>query len=104
MAISSIDPATGKTLQTFPETTDAELEAKLVQSVQPFAANRKLSFSERADFMRKAAAILDRDKQAHGKMMTEEMGKTLKSAVAEAEKCAVACRYYADHAAEFMKD
>src|SRR6185312_13550103 len=104
MAISSIDPATGKTLQTFQETTDAEIEAKLVQSVEAVNANHKLSFAERADFMRKAAEILERDKQAYGKMMTEEMGKTLKSAVAEAEKCAVACRYYADHAAEFLKD
>jgi succinate-semialdehyde dehydrogenase/glutarate-semialdehyde dehydrogenase len=104
MAISSIDPASGKTLQTFEEPTDAEIEAKLVQSVRAFQAQRKLSFAERAEFMRKAAEILERDKKAYGKMMTEEMGKTLKSAIAEAEKCALACRYYADHAAEFLKD
>jgi succinate-semialdehyde dehydrogenase / glutarate-semialdehyde dehydrogenase len=104
MSISSIDPSTGKTLQTFEETTPAQLEAKLVLSLEAFQIQRKLSFAERAKCMRNAADILDKDKRAYGLMMTEEMGKTLKSAIAEAEKCAVACRYYADHAEEFMRD
>jgi succinate-semialdehyde dehydrogenase/glutarate-semialdehyde dehydrogenase len=104
MAISSIDPSTGKTLQTFEETTDAEVERKLDQALRAFAAQRKLSFEERAKRMNKAAELLERDKRAYGKMMTEEMGKTLKSAIAEAEKCAAACRYYAEHAAEFLRD
>jgi succinate-semialdehyde dehydrogenase/glutarate-semialdehyde dehydrogenase len=104
MAISSINPATGKTLQRFEETTDAELEIKLGRAVNAFQVQRKTPFAERAEKMRKAADILDRDKRAYGQMMTEEMGKTFKSAIAEAEKCAVACRYYADHAAEFLRD
>jgi succinate-semialdehyde dehydrogenase/glutarate-semialdehyde dehydrogenase len=104
MAISSIDPSTGKTLQTFEETTDAEVEQKLVRALRAFEAQRKLSFQERAQRMNKAAEILERDKRAYGLIMTDEMGKTLKSAIAEAEKCAVACRYYAEHAAEFLRD
>jgi succinate-semialdehyde dehydrogenase / glutarate-semialdehyde dehydrogenase len=104
MAISSINPATGKTLQKFEETTDAELEIKLGRAVNAFHVHRKTSFADRAEKMRKAAEILERDKRAYGQMMTEEMGKTFKSAIAEAEKCALACRYYAEHAAEFLKD
>jgi succinate-semialdehyde dehydrogenase/glutarate-semialdehyde dehydrogenase len=104
MATASINPATGKTLQKFEDTTDAELEIKLSRAVTAFNVQRKTSFSERAEKMRMAAEILDRDKRAYGQMMTEEMGKTLKSAIAEAEKCAVACRYYAEHAAEYLKD
>jgi len=42
--------------------------------------------------------------RAYGLIMTDEMGKTLKSAIAEAERCAVACRYYATHAANFLRD
>jgi len=104
MAISSIDPSTGKTLQTFEETTDAEVEQKLQRALRAFEVQRKLSFRERAQRMNQAAEILDRDKRAYGQMMTEEMGKTLKSAIAEAEKCAAACRYYAEHAEEFLRD
>jgi succinate-semialdehyde dehydrogenase / glutarate-semialdehyde dehydrogenase len=104
MAISTIDPSTGKTLQTFEATSDAEVEAKLTQALRAFDEQRKLSFAERAKRMLAAADILERDKRAYGKMMTEEMGKTLKSAIAEAEKCALACRYYAEHAAEYLRD
>ncbi len=104
MAISSINPATGQTVQKFEEHTDAELEAKLSRAMEAFAKHRKTSFAERAEKMRRAAEILVRDKQAYGRMMTEEMGKTLKSAIAEAEKCATACKFYAEHGAEFMKD
>lgn len=104
MAISSINPATGKPLQTFEDTTDAELEHKLQRALEAFDAQRKLSFAERAQRMTQVAELLDRDKERFGALMTEEMGKTLKSAIAEAEKCAVACRYYAQHAAEFLRD
>jgi succinate-semialdehyde dehydrogenase/glutarate-semialdehyde dehydrogenase len=104
MAIASINPATGKTVRKFEETTDAELEIKLGRAVNAFEAQRKTSFAERAENMRRAAEILDRDKRAYGQMMTEEMGKTFKSAIAEAEKCAVACRYYAQHAEAFLRD
>src|SRR6185369_2403375 len=42
-------------------------------------------------------------KQAHGRTMTLEMGKTLAAAVAEAEKCASGFRYYAEHAEAFLR-
>jgi succinate-semialdehyde dehydrogenase/glutarate-semialdehyde dehydrogenase len=48
--------------------------------------------------------ILEGEKQRWGRMMTQEMGKTYLSAVAEAEKCALACRYYAEHGAAFLAD
>jgi succinate-semialdehyde dehydrogenase / glutarate-semialdehyde dehydrogenase len=104
MAISSINPATGQTLNRFEENSPAELEAKLAAAVEAFAAQRKTSFAERAKRMREAADVLERDKRKYGKLMTEEMGKTLKSAIAEAEKCALACRYYAEHGETYMRD
>ena len=54
--------------------------------------------------MRKAAEILENEKETFGRMMTLEMGKTLRSAIAEAAKCATACRYYAEHAESFLAD
>ena len=54
--------------------------------------------------MNKAASILESDKEDLGRLMTLEMGKTFRSAVDEAVKCAWACRYYADNAEAFLAD
>jgi succinate-semialdehyde dehydrogenase / glutarate-semialdehyde dehydrogenase len=104
MAIATINPATGEVVQTFPELTDAEIEQKLQKAVKAFAKHRKTTFAERAAGMRKAADILENEKEAFGRIMTLEMGKTLRSAIAEAAKCATACRYYAEHAERMLAD
>jgi len=104
MAIATVNPATGEVVKTFPELSDSEIEKKLEKAVQAFAAHRKTSFAERAKGMRKAAEILEHEKETFGRMMTLEMGKTLRSAIAEAAKCATACRYYAEHAESFLAD
>jgi len=104
MAIATINPATGEVVKTFPELTDAEIEQKLQKAVKAFAKHRRTTFAERAAGMRKAADILENEKETFGRMMTLEMGKTLRSAIAEAAKCATACRYYAEHAERFLAD
>ncbi len=104
MAIATINPATGETLQTFPALSSAEIEQKLQLAVATFHAERKTPFSERAQRMRKAADILERDKDKFAHLMTLEMGKPYKAAVAEAVKCTTACRYYADNAETILAD
>jgi succinate-semialdehyde dehydrogenase / glutarate-semialdehyde dehydrogenase len=104
MPIATINPATGETLQTFQPLTAAEIEEKLQLAVTAFRAERKTPFAERARRMRSAADILDRDKDKFAKLMTLEMGKPYKAAVAEAVKCAGGCRYYADNAEKFLTD
>jgi succinate-semialdehyde dehydrogenase/glutarate-semialdehyde dehydrogenase len=104
MAIATINPATGETLKTFEPLTDSAIEAKLELAQQAFNKYRSLPFEQRAIWMHKAADILERDREIYAQMMTLEMGKTLKSAIAEVEKCALVCRYYAKHAAQFMAD
>ena len=104
MAIATINPATGEVIKTFEPLSEAEIEKKLQLAVSTFKAERKTPFSVRAQRMLKAAEILERDKEKFARLMTLEMGKTYKSAVAEAVKCTTACRYYAEHTAEFMAD
>ncbi len=104
MAIASINPATGEVLKTFESLTAAQVEAKLQLAADTFATFRKTSFAERARMMNRAADILENEKQELGKLMTLEMGKTLRSAVDEAVKCAWGCRYYAENAERFLAD
>ncbi len=102
--MTSVNPANGEVLGRFDEISDAELEARLARAAQTFRAWRRRPFAERARLMLAAADVLERRKDHWARLMTLEMGKTLKSAVAEAEKCAWACRFYAEHAERFLAD
>jgi succinate-semialdehyde dehydrogenase/glutarate-semialdehyde dehydrogenase len=104
MAIATINPATGEVVKTFTALTDAQVDEKIAKAAKTFQSYRKTSFAERARWMNKAADILESEKESLGRLMTLEMGKTLGSAVAEAEKCAWGCRYYAEHSEKFMAD
>ncbi|AFY79366.1 NAD-dependent aldehyde dehydrogenase [Pleurocapsa sp. PCC 7327] len=104
MGIATVNPATGETLKTFEPLTNEELEAKLALAASAFKSYRQTSIAQRSEWMNRAAEILESKQVEFAKVMTLEMGKTLKSAIAEARKCAWVCRYYAENAAEFLKD
>ncbi len=104
MAIATINPATGQLVKSFEALTAAQIEAKLKVAAATFPKFRNLTFAERAVMMNKAADILESDKEDLGRLMTLEMGKTFRSAVDEAVKCAWACRYYAENAERFLAD
>jgi succinate-semialdehyde dehydrogenase/glutarate-semialdehyde dehydrogenase len=104
MAIASVNPATGQTLKTFDPLTDAEVQDRITRADAAFRSYRLTTFEERAGWMRAAADLLDAEVDDVARLMTTEMGKTLKAARAEVSKCATGCRYYAEHAAEFLAD
>src|SRR5215211_5863458 len=104
MAIASINPGTGETLKSFEALSAAQIEEKLQLAADTFRTYRHTPMAERAAKMQRAAEILETDKQRLGKMMTEEMGKPIKAAIAEAEKCALVCRYYAENAHHHLGD
>jgi succinate-semialdehyde dehydrogenase/glutarate-semialdehyde dehydrogenase len=104
MAIATINPATGQLVKSFEALTDSQIEAKLQLAAATFPEFRKLTFSARAVMMNKAAEVLESDREELGRLMTLEMGKTFRSAVDEAVKCAWACRYYAENAESFLAD
>ena len=104
MPIASVNPATGETLQTFTPLSDAEVQDKLQLAADAFRVHRRTSFADRAAKMMRAGEILDAEKHAIARTMTLEVGKTLRSSVEEAEKCARACRYYAENAERMLAD
>ncbi|WP_299820357.1 NAD-dependent succinate-semialdehyde dehydrogenase [uncultured Pontibacter sp.] len=104
MTIESINPATGEIIKTFKADSPSEVKAKIEAAEKAFKSWRETSFDERAKYMRKQADILEQEAEKYGRIITLEMGKPLKDAIAEVKKCAKACRYYADNAADFLKD
>ncbi|HEY5108903.1 MAG TPA: NADP-dependent succinic semialdehyde dehydrogenase [Acidimicrobiales bacterium] len=104
MAIATINPATGKTEQTFEEISDQEVERILALAAGTYRTYRSTTFAQRSAWMVRAAEILEDEVDRIGTMMTTEMGKTLTAAKAEVLKCAKACRYFAEHAESFLVD
>jgi succinate-semialdehyde dehydrogenase/glutarate-semialdehyde dehydrogenase len=104
MAIASINPTTGETLKTFTPLTDAEIAAKLDNAARAFSTYKQTNFAQRGEWLYNAAKILETNKQQYAEIMTLEMGKPINSAIAEVEKCALVCRYYAEQAAQFLAD
>jgi succinate-semialdehyde dehydrogenase / glutarate-semialdehyde dehydrogenase len=104
MAIATINPTTGETLKTFEPLTDSEIDHKLELAAATFRTQRRTPFQERRIKMMRAAEILESDKTHFARTMTLEMGKPIKAAISETEKCAWVCRYYADNAAAFLAD
>ncbi len=102
MPLESINPATGGRIQMYTEHTDDEIQKKLNAAQKAHSAWRQSSFDDRAKPLRGAAAILRERKEDYGKLMALEMGKPLKQGIAEAEKCAWVCKYYAENAATFL--
>src|SRR6185369_3784777 len=100
----SINPATGETLREFSALSVKQIEQKLQLAADVFQAHRRTPFAERSRMMSRAAEILETEKHEFGKLMTTEMGKPLKAAIGEAEKCAWVCRYYAENAERQLAD
>lgn len=102
MAIASINPTTGDVIQEFTALSDQELETALAQAEEAFTAYRHTTFEERASWMLKAAALLVAHREDYARLMTLEMGKPITEAIAEVEKSAWVCRFYAENAETFL--
>jgi succinate-semialdehyde dehydrogenase/glutarate-semialdehyde dehydrogenase len=104
MSIASINPATGQTVRTYPEMTPAATAVAIGEAHEAWNAWRSVSFAERAQPLRRTAAALRERKDELARLMATEMGKPLAQGVAEAQKCAAACDYYAENAAAILQD
>lgn len=104
MSIATINPATGESLKDFQSLSEKEIDQKLAQAQASWIGFRQTTFTQRQQWLENAAGILERDAKKFAEIMTTEMGKTFKSAVAEVQKCALVCRYYAQQGERFLAD
>ena len=104
MPIESINPATGQRLERYDEMRGPQVSAAIEAAHSAFLEWRKTGFAARARHMRKAAALLRERAHEYGRLMTLEMGKPIRDGIAEAQKCAAGCDYYAEHAERYLAD
>jgi succinate-semialdehyde dehydrogenase/glutarate-semialdehyde dehydrogenase len=104
MAIATINPATGERLCQYPALTDREIDDRLEVAHRAARSWRDSPIEVRTSVLRRAGELLEERAIEYGRLMTLEMGKPIRAAIDEAKKCATACRFYADHAAEFLAD
>ncbi|OWW25653.1 succinate-semialdehyde dehydrogenase [Zobellia sp. OII3] len=100
----SINPYNGKKLYEFNELTKNDLESKLKVSHQCYLEWKETSFEERSRLMHKAAEQLRQNKERYAEVITLEMGKPISQSIAEVEKCAWVCEYYAENAEHQLRD
>jgi succinate-semialdehyde dehydrogenase/glutarate-semialdehyde dehydrogenase len=104
VSIESINPATGALLEHFEPHSPEEVERRVSAADAASRSWRATSFSERAARMMRAAERLEMEKARFGALMAMEMGKPIGAGIAEADKCAWVCRYYAENAERFLAD
>lgn len=102
MAIRVVNPSTSVVEQTFEPLSEDEIDAKITLAHDAFLQLGGTTFTQRADWMREAAALLDGDADTLARRVTNEMGKPLAQAEAEVHKSAGTMRYYAEHAEQFL--
>lgn len=100
--IVTVNPATDKEIARYAGTSEVELETALNAAVAAQRSWRLLPVSQRVKPLRALAALLRGEADDHGRLISQEMGKPIAEAVAEVQKCALTCDYYAEHAEEFL--
>ncbi|MFP4615481.1 MAG: NAD-dependent succinate-semialdehyde dehydrogenase [Thiohalorhabdus sp.] len=100
--MESINPATGEVLEVFEELTDQQLETALEASREGFFTWAATTFSQRRKVLQGAAALLRQNTEEYAELITREMGKPIKEARGEVEKCAWVCDYYAEQGERFL--
>lgn len=104
MIFQSVFPYTGDVIAEYPLMDNEAIERALQMAELGFKQWRHSNYQQRGDVILKVAAILKQNKQQLATLITHEMGKVIGESIAEIEKCAYACEYYANHAESLLKD
>ena len=103
MKIISINPYTEEMVAEYRQMTPDEVDGEVQKARQSFSSWSNLSVAERIAYIGKLADNLRADKRKYAEIITREMGKPIRESVAEIEKCALACDYYAQNAEKFLE-
>ncbi|HKJ61179.1 MAG TPA: aldehyde dehydrogenase family protein, partial [Hyphomicrobiales bacterium] len=103
MSIKTINPATADLIGEYPEMPLQEANAAVDAAHVAYLDWRRKSIEERAKPMKRVAELLRERSRELAKLMASEMGKPITQGMAEANKCALVCDYYADNAKDFLK-
>lgn len=104
MPIQSVNPVNGKIVKIYKEDTDIKIESKLKKAQAAWLQWRFSSFTERSALLRNVAKVLRERQSELAALMAIEMGKPVRDGIAEVEKCAQVCEYYANNGARFLAD
>ncbi|KYG73217.1 NAD-dependent succinate-semialdehyde dehydrogenase [Roseivirga echinicomitans] len=104
MPIQSVNPSNNQLIEVFEPHSDDYVQAAIERANLQFSSWKEESFEHKADLFNKLATVLEERKESLADIMTLEMGKLRVEGIAEVEKCALVCRYYADNAEKFLKD
>jgi len=105
MSYAVTNPATGETVKTYPTITDAELEAAIAAAAEAHRTwSKSTTVEERAALVRRVGELHVERRQELAEIIVREMGKPIEQALAEADFAGDIYGYYADNAAEFLKD
>ena len=104
MQFQSVNPYDGQLLNTYEGLDQHQIGEKINCTHQAFHTWKNVSYEERASLMHAAAAELSKNKKYYAESITLEMGKVIVESLAEVEKCAKVCTYYANHTRDFLKD
>ena len=100
--LRSVDPTTGRFLESVPEYEPEQVSEALERSTRAFEDWRWVDIEIRAKHLRRVAELLREDAERHALTMALEMGKPIREGRAEIGKCAWVCDFYADQAAHFL--
>ena len=99
----SINPYTHEVIATYEALHENELISIIERTHKSYQNWKEISFDERGKKFLKLAEILRNNIQEYARLITSEMGKPIKETLAEVEKCAGLCEYYAHNAEEILK-
>src|ERR687885_2579589 len=102
--IETINPATGRVIATYDNMSSEEIAHKVKSARAAFQKWSKVDISERTAYIRSLGRVMRKNREEYARLITEEMGKPIRQSIAEIEKCAWVCDYYAEHAEAFLRD
>ena len=102
--IETVNPATGKVIAAYDNESPEQVSRKVKAAREAFGKWKKLDLAERAEYMRRLGRVMRKNREEYARVVTEEMGKPIRQSLAETEKCAWVCDYYAERAEAFLRD